>query len=310
MKINLVITTYKRNSELINLINLIYVNGANYNVCLYIFDNNPDNNIEEDLIKFNKNSLEIFYTKRKKNLGPVLNFFDSLNLTKDLVKSKFVSIISDDDYFTTSYLDELWALENRDVDNEFDYVLFNNLILFNVSNKKYSIRSYNSSNYLNVIEKHSTISGTTFSTKYLNNFFDKNTDYVYLNNFMYPMVYMFLFSKKYKVIHTPCIIHVTNNSIHWNYSNNYKMFFYNRLLMFQESYLYGGVSLEEFLSLSKSLISRNSFSYYIKLFFEKNLLIRQYLNKNIMNLILLLLWNNIKKNIISILLFTKSKLIR
>jgi hypothetical protein len=307
MSLNIVILTYKRNKELFRLINSINIDSRNYNIGLYIFDNNPDNNIEEDLKKFNINSLKIFYTKRDKNIGPVLNFFDSLNSTKKLVKSKYISIISDDDYFTTSYLDELWALENRNIDNDFDYILFNNLILLNESTEKYSMRSYNSLNYLSLIENHSTITGTTFSIKYLNLFFKNNMDYGYLNNFMYPMVYMFLFSKKYKVIHTPCIIHVTNNFIHWDYSNNYKRFFYNRLLMFQDAYLFGSLSLDDFLYLSKSLISRNSISYYFKLFFEKDLLVRRHLKKNITYLILLILWNNIKKSIFFILLLVKSK---
>ena len=135
----IVILTYKRNKLLLNLIELINSLSLNFSIDLYIYDNFSNNDL--DLSTYIFNNLKINYVKREKNLGPVLNYFESLYEVSKKNSSKYISIIPDDDLITYEYLNKLNNLEKSD--DLFDYVLFNNLILFNEEKNKFKIRKYN-----------------------------------------------------------------------------------------------------------------------------------------------------------------------
>ena len=164
--INIVIPTYRRNNDLFNLLERFSL--STIPVTLHIYDNEPNNNISTVLTNLENNKLKIIYTQREQNIGPVLNFFFSLKDCSQKVTSKYISIISDDDLCTTEYLKELNKFEH--INEIYDFLLFNNLILFNEKTNKYSLRGYTSS-YDNIINKHTTITGTTFSILFLKSFF-------------------------------------------------------------------------------------------------------------------------------------------
>ena len=267
----IIILTYKRNYLLVNLIELFNSLSLSYSIDLFIYDNFPNNDL--DLSKYIFNNLKINYFKRQKNLGPVLNYFESLYEVSEKVSSKYISIITDDDLITYEYLRTLVELEKSN--NLFDYILFNNLILNNQEKNKYKIRNYKIE-YLEVLDKHTTITGTTYSTRFLQKFFKfpfiQNID---LDMFMYPMTFTFLFSKNYKVNTYPCLIHRIENEMHWGDYNHYDKFYLKRLLMYQIAFDNKFINQQEFYFLSKRLIVRNSFEYYFRLYNSKNIIIRK-----------------------------------
>ena len=156
-----------------------------------------------------------------------MNYFESLYEVSKKNSSKYISIIPDDDLITYEYLNKLNNLEKSD--DLFDYVLFNNLILFNEEKNKFKIRKYNI-DYLEILDKHTTITGTTYSTRYLRSFFNLNSiKNINLDNFMYPMTFTFLFSKNYIVLKTFIMFKLTTHSTHnttaaalYHYYESYK----------------------------------------------------------------------------------------
>jgi len=277
----IVILTYKRNKLLLNLIELINSLSLNFSIDLYIYDNFSNNDL--DLSTYIFNNLKINYVKREKNLGPVLNYFESLYEVSKKNSSKYISIIPDDDLITYEYLNKLNNLEKSD--DLFDYVLFNNLILFNEEKNKFKIRKYNI-DYLEILDKHTTITGTTYSTRYLRSFFNLNSiKNINLDNFMYPMTFTFLFSKNYIVQNEPCLIHRIENEMDWGDYNHYDKFYLNRLLMYQISFDNKFINHKEYYLLSKRLIVRNSFEYYLRLYNSKNFTFRKKLPMYFISLI-------------------------
>ena len=260
--INIVIPTYRRNNDLFNLLERFSL--STIPVTLHIYDNEPNNNISTVLTNLENNKLKIIYTQREQNIGPVLNFFFSLKDCSQKVTSKYISIISDDDLCTTEYLKELNKFEH--INEIYDFLLFNNLILFNEKTNKYSLRGYTSS-YDNIINKHTTITGTTFSILFLKSFFSKYTTGLQeLSQFMYPMTFIFLHSKKYKHIDLPCLIHITDNTIYWYYNDHFNRFFLFRLHMFQICSQNKTIDHNDFLKFSFQLVKRAPISYFFKLF--------------------------------------------
>lgn len=268
--ITIVIPTYKRNKLLVSLLGLFDTLSLNFSIDIYIFDNLPTNNLNIDMYNFT--NVKINYVKREKNLGPVLNYFESLKEVSKKVSTKYISIITDDDLITYEYLQNLNALEYED--DQFDFVLFNNLLLLKEENN-FKIRKYKN-NYLEILDKHTTITGTTYSKTYLNHFF--NLKFIKKSNldmFMYPMTFTFLFSKNFKIINEPCLIHRIENEMHWGNYIHYEKFYLYRLIMYQISYENKFINYNEFYFLSKRLIVRNNLIYYFKLFYTKNFFLKR-----------------------------------
>jgi hypothetical protein len=293
-KVTIVILTYKRNELLVNLIELFNTLSVKFSIDIYIFDNLPTNDL--DLSNYSFNNVRINYFKRAKNLGPVLNYFESLHEVSKKITTKYISIITDDDLITYEYLNKLNALENEN--DEFDYVLFNNLLLFNEKIKKYKIRKYNVE-YLEILDKHTTITGTTYSRIYLNNFFSLNfIKNINLDMFMYPMTFTFLFSKNFKIINEPCLIHRTENETHWGNYNHFEKFYLYRLKMYEIAYQENFICYNEYFNLTKRLIVRAPINYYFKLYIYYNLSFKKKLPQFFIELLynrLIILFINIAK---------------
>jgi hypothetical protein len=289
--ITFIILTYKRNDLLNKLLNQFIEFSKTFDIELYIYDNNPENVF--NIKNIDPHNLKINYIKREYNIGADLNYFYSLNSVSKISNSNYTSIISDDDIPTYEYLKEINILENSGL--LYDYFLCNNLILYNFKTNIYTLRNYKNS-YYEVLDKHTTITGTSYSNNYLKFIFNhKFTNEENLKLFSYPMTFTFLFSKNYHLINTPCLFHTIENEIFWGTYIHFDKFYYNRLYMYQICFINNLITYNDFYFLSKRLITRNNILYYYKLFKSKNLLI----NKNLLKFLIPLLYKNFIKYIFS-----------
>jgi len=295
--ITFIILTYKRNDLLSNLINQFKEFDKHFDIELFIFDNNPENNFNiNNLLSRN---ISIKYIKRDFNIGADLNFFYSLKYVSNLSIAKYTTIISDDDLITYDYLKEINNFENSQL--TFDYILCRNMIIYNFQKNLFTLRSYKNT-YYEILDKHTTITGTTYSNIFLKNVFNFHfTNEENLKLFSYPMTFTFLFSKNYSLINKPCLIHTVENEMFWGSYNHFEKFYYNRLYMYQLCFCNNLISNKDFKFLTKRLITRNSIIYYFKLYKHNNLIIY--------NKLLSLLIPLIIRNILNVTISFSKKLI-
>ena len=75
--ITIVVPTYKRNKNLIELIERLakYSEFLSFEIELYIYDNDSQNDFENNILRYNSKNLSINYKKRDKNYSPVFNYW-------------------------------------------------------------------------------------------------------------------------------------------------------------------------------------------------------------------------------------------
>lgn len=230
--ITIVVPTYKRNRNLIELIERLakYSELLSFEVELYIYDNDSQNDFENNILHYNSKNLSIYYKKRDKNYGGIFNFWYSL---KDSLStnSKYISIITDDDLVCSDYLIELNKIE---ISSNKDFILFNNLILYNELKQKFSISNIKNE-YIEILDNHRTITGSTYSKSFLIDFFklyEKDFEKVLMKS-VYPMTFLTSHTTNVGAVETPCLIHTVDNKIFWDYSNHYQLFYHDRIELFR-----------------------------------------------------------------------------
>ena len=230
--ITIVVPTYKRNRNLIELIERLakYSELLSFEIELYIYDNDSQNDFENNILHYNSKNLSIYYKKRDKNYGGIYNFWYSL---KDSLStnSKYISIITDDDLPYCDYLIELNKIE---ISSNKDFILFNNLIHYNELKQKFSISNIKNE-YIEILDNHRTITGSTYSKSFLIDFFklyEKDFEKVLMKS-VYQMTFLTSHTTNVGVVETPCLIHTVDNKIFWDYSNHYQLFYHERIELFR-----------------------------------------------------------------------------
>jgi hypothetical protein len=261
--ITIVVPTYKRNKYLTELIERLakYSELLTFEIELYIYDNDPQNDFENNILRYNSKNLSINYKKRDINHGPVFNFWYSL---KDSLStnSKYISIITDDDLVYSDYLIELNKIE---ISSSKDFILFNNLILYNELKQKFSISNIKNE-YIEILDNHRTIIGSTYSKSFLIDFFklyEKDFEKVLMKSW-YPMTFLTSHTTNVGVVETPCLVHTVDNKIFWDYSHHYQRFYHDRIELYRIASKNNKLSDVNKNIVINKLIKRNGFSYLIR----------------------------------------------
>lgn len=245
--LNIIVLTYKRNHELLRCLHSLIAAKNNCDLTaqmiISIFDNDPDNDIEEKIGNIDtKIDTTINYQKRDFNLGPRKNFIDSLIESHRELKPDGHIYVSDDDYVLPEFISEniktflagndasisSCFVHDDTVNGEYSYIRHRV--------RRVPTRQYTSDEKIKqFITDSRLLTGTAYSGDLLDSVLecdDKTRQFI--EQLWYPMAFLSSFSKNPCFISKPIFVHTQNNKTHWGDFNAYEEFFLGRIDMFKK----------------------------------------------------------------------------
>jgi len=230
----ILIPTYKRNLDLINLLKSILSFNLNANLpYIVIFDNDPKNNIKDKIHEILGSRYT--YIQNKFNIGPLENIIRLLeffsNHKKQFKKAMFVS---DDDYFVKGF--------NKINQSEF-YKNTDMCILNSITRNEEGIKKGTSFPFLmlntmysksRVIENVRVLSGCIISKELVKKYLNIINKSVAIRSEMYPMQVWAILANDITYDNSFCIEHIIGNQLYWGDYDHCKEFASGRLLMYKD----------------------------------------------------------------------------
>ena len=220
LKIAFSIPTYKRESELIRLVRSIYCSYSNSNqnisVSIFIRDNNPDSNLNEDLLSNICPGIDIIYSKNKFNEGARFNVWRTLVKASKI--SDYVCLVSDDDYILPDFLEKVVSyLMNKPV----EYLITNYYMQYpdlksstkQLGLEREILKSFIYSPKENIIISNRILTGTCFSKDVINRMI-KHCDTSYYESQWYVQ-FLGCFAKSFDRLEERLSIHQVLNKTYW-----------------------------------------------------------------------------------------------
>lgn len=300
--LNVIIPTYKRNHYLFNCLSSIiasFLSSPEKNrVNISIFDNDPQNNIEDEIKKLPElNGLAIHYIKRKENIGGRKTVVRSLLEAHKLHPSDAYVYVSDDDIVLPQFVSK-YCHEFR---NGNDATISSCFIKDDGPSNKTKIHSYRidpvrpccpENNKVQFIIASGLLTGRGYTKAVLDKILQVDAaTMLFIEDLWYPMMFFASLSKKPSFIPEITFIHTINNDLHWDHHDPYQAFFIQRIDMYHKFRNLNVISKNEFTTLVNDFIGHQSLYRISRLFIT-----RPYYLKHCLNIGFIYLYKNLLIN--------------
>lgn len=279
---SIIVLTYRRINELRRCINSISTSAvlSNSSLRLSVFNNDPENSINEQLFNIDKSIVQLSIVNRPENIGPRQNFYESVVFELSNSSSDYFLFLSDDDYLLPDFIsifeshlelspDALMSSaavvpENLNIDCSYSSTKFT-----------YSVRPTRPwrDSKVQFMTDSRLFSGTVYSRDVLKRFIDYCTESVtnksrYLQ-YWYPMVFIASYAENCIYMRSNLLVHTQNNLTHWGEIDFLQEFFYNRIDMFHECYKVKNISFSQYICLVADFLAFQSFNRQFLFLFDK-----------------------------------------
>lgn len=272
--LNIVIPTYRRNHDLFACIKSILTSHShcakNIFVHLSIFDNDPDNKIENKIQPLNKSdSLLIHYIQRKENIGVRKNIVHSLLDAHKRSPSDAYVFVSDDDTvepnFISSYIEAF--TNGADAVLSACYLKSYEERLRPITIRQVPTRKTRYNIKIQFIFDSRLLSGCGYSSSVVNSIQESEIEYI--EGLWYPMKYFAAMADSFHYIYEPTFTHIYGNQTYWDEHKAYDAFFIQRINMYHKMSQSSLLKESESTKLIKDFIGHQSLSRILRLFITK-----------------------------------------
>ena len=266
MKINIIILTYNRPTELDRCLASIensksFFNENLINFEIFIFDNCSNNyDITKLVNKFLPNlPIKLFISES--NVGAIKNFWQSVYSQLNQVFD-YLLFLSDDDEMLPSFPQSI----KKNIFEPYDLVMNSSI----QTNEKYSYKRklYKKfkSQKLNFIYNARLLTGFMISKQFMIKMLSivKKIETKTLYDFWYQMEFISLFHDKSLIIDEPAFIHTIDNVTFWGEYDHYQIMYRSRILSKKIALKMGYINSNEFDKLVIDFIARGKINYLFK----------------------------------------------